>query len=100
MEPQEIKDNNKLIPLAIVVAGILVAAAIYFGGAKPASAPVGDAAVTTGDNITVAKVTSADHIIGNPNASVVVVEYSDLECPFCKVFHNTMHQIIDSYKTG
>ena len=36
-------------------------------------------------------VSSSDHILGNTNAKIVIVEYSDLECPFCKVFHNTMH---------
>ncbi len=35
-----------------------------------------------------------EHITGNPNAKIVVVEYSDLECPFCKMFQNTMQQII------
>jgi protein-disulfide isomerase len=41
-------------------------------------------------------VTEADHILGNPNAKIIIVEYSDLECPFCKQFHNTMHQIISN----
>jgi protein-disulfide isomerase len=35
--------------------------------------------------------------LGNPNAQVKVVEYADLECPFCKTFHTTMHQIMDYY---
>mgnify|MGYP001609130432 CR=1 FL=1 len=30
-------------------------------------------------------VSSSDHILGNINAKIVIVEYSDLECPFCKV---------------
>lgn len=38
-----------------------------------------------------------DHILGNPNAEVKVVEYADLECPYCKTFHTTMHQIMDYY---
>lgn len=36
-----------------------------------------------------------DHILGNKKAKIVIVEYSDLECPFCKVFHNTMHQVVE-----
>ena len=40
-------------------------------------------------------VSSEDHILGNKNAKIVIVEYSDLECPFCKVFHNTMHQVVE-----
>jgi len=38
-----------------------------------------------------------DHIRGNANAKVTLIEYSDLECPFCKNFHPTMQQIMDKY---
>src|SRR3989344_436551 len=40
-------------------------------------------------------VTSDDHIIGSLDAKIIIIEYSDLDCPFCKVFHNTMHQVIE-----
>jgi len=40
-------------------------------------------------------VSSDDHILGNIDAKIIIVEYSDLECPFCKVFHNTMHQVVE-----
>ena len=39
-----------------------------------------------------------DHIRGNPDAPVTIVEYSDFECPFCKRFHPTMKQIVDDSK--
>ena len=39
-------------------------------------------------------ISADDHILGNTNAKIIVVEYSDLDCPFCKTFHNTMHQVI------
>ncbi len=42
-------------------------------------------------------VTSQDHIRGSANASVKLIEYSDLECPFCKSFHPTMQQVIQQY---
>ena len=38
-----------------------------------------------------------DHIIGDKNAKVIIVEYSDTECPFCKVFHETLHQVVSEY---
>lgn len=42
-----------------------------------------------------------DHIRGNPDAPVKIVEYSDPECPFCKRFHQTMQQTMDEYgKSG
>lgn len=39
-----------------------------------------------------------DHIRGNKNAKVTLVEYSDLECPFCKRFHPTMQQAMQEYQ--
>lgn len=38
-----------------------------------------------------------DHIRGNKNAKVTVIEYSDFECPYCKTFHGTMQQILATY---
>jgi len=40
---------------------------------------------------------SRDHIYGNPNAPVSLIEYSDFECPFCKRFHDTANEIVDAY---
>jgi protein-disulfide isomerase len=42
-------------------------------------------------------ITNADYVRGNTNAKVTLVEYSDLECPFCKRFHPTMLQIMKEY---
>jgi len=36
-----------------------------------------------------------DHIMGDPNAEIMVIEYSDLECPYCKKFGNTMKEIMN-----
>ncbi len=45
-----------------------------------------------------AEVTSADHVRGDlTKAKVVVVEYSDFECPFCSRHHPTMEQIYEKY---
>ncbi len=87
---QAAASQNYAVPFAIVIAGFAIAGAIYFGdGKKPdvAAQPAG----------TVDPVTSADHILGNPNAKVVIVEYSDTECPYCKTFHATMNRIMSEY---
>jgi protein-disulfide isomerase len=38
-----------------------------------------------------------DVILGNPNAEVKIFEFSDFQCPYCAVFHEVMHQIVDEY---
>lgn len=42
-------------------------------------------------------ITDSDHIRGNKNAPVVLVEFSDLECPFCSRHHPTMQSIVKKY---
>lgn len=89
--------NNVSIPLAILAAGGLIALAIFFGGSRLGGGSLVGGAVSANNPIKIEPVSQNDRILGDPNASIVVVEYSDLECPFCKVFHNTMHQIVDEY---
>lgn len=36
-----------------------------------------------------------DHVFGNPDAEITLVEYSDFECPFCKRFHPTVKKLIE-----
>ncbi|MFZ6016004.1 MAG: DsbA family protein [Patescibacteria group bacterium] len=38
-----------------------------------------------------------DHVWGNKDAKVTVIEYSDFECPFCGRHYGTMKQIKDAY---
>ncbi len=37
-----------------------------------------------------------DHIYGNPDAKITLIEYSDFECPFCKRFHPTVKKLMDN----
>jgi len=39
-----------------------------------------------------------DHIRGSKDAQVIIVEYSDFECPFCERFHPTMQQAVEEYE--
>ncbi|PIR06525.1 MAG: hypothetical protein COV55_03255 [Candidatus Komeilibacteria bacterium CG11_big_fil_rev_8_21_14_0_20_36_20] len=38
-----------------------------------------------------------DWIRGNKTAKVSIVEFSDVDCPYCQKFHNTMQEIMDNY---
>lgn len=95
--------NNLAVPIAIVIAGALVAGAVYLGqkgDARDITPPTGiqqeeEELSTSLENM--APITSKDHIIGDPNALIKIVVYSDMECPFCKRFHSTMQQIMEEY---
>jgi protein-disulfide isomerase len=90
------KNNQQSIVSAILIAGVLIAGAILLKSNKP---PVTNALVANNAINTTFQgrpVSSSDHIIGNLNAKIVIVEYSDLECPYCKVFHATMHKVVEN----
>ncbi|EOX1519440.1 DsbA family protein [Vibrio cholerae] len=44
------------------------------------------------------KVEDGKHIYGDLGARFTLVEFSDMECPFCKRFHDTPKQIVDASK--
>lgn len=97
------KRDSIAIPIAIVIAAGLIAGAIYFSGSKP----TGTAGTLPTDQINspaaqnggapLRTVDASDHIRGNPNAPIMLVEYSDFECPYCKIFHETLQRIITEY---
>jgi protein-disulfide isomerase len=91
------------VPLAIVIAGGLIGGALYYSNLKGAK-ELAKAKVyetnTIGNKVDMKPVSNDDHILGNPNADVIIVEYSDTECPYCKVFHSTLRRVMDEYGKG
>ncbi len=103
MKPES-KKINHAIPIAVVIAGVFIAASILlkngpininWGRATPQTVESGTIGVENLDNLE--PITAEDHIIGNPDAPVKVIEYADFECPYCKGFELTMHRIINEY---
>ena len=93
--------ENIPLPLSVIIAGGLIAGAVYVSNTKrpvvAGNQPQAIAQQPTGDLEAMKAVTSDDHVRGNPDALVKIVEYSDPECPFCKRFHDTMKQVMDEY---
>ncbi len=94
------KEKDYLLPASIVIAALLIAGAwIYTAGLKniePKKSNQESGKITP--NIENVKPASADdHIFGNPNAEIKIIEFSDMECPFCKRFHATMKQAVNEY---
>jgi protein-disulfide isomerase len=99
MNTQNNKMNNLSIPAAIVIAGLMIAVGIASSKTEPKENVTDTPEVEQGQNLidNVRPITAEDHILGDPNAPVKIVEYSDFECPFCKRFHGTMNQVMDEY---
>ena len=61
--------------------------------------PNNNAAVPTGPTVNpdAIKLTSSDRVIGDPNAPITIVEFSDFQCPYCQNFHPNVQQLLDNY---
>ncbi|MBP6881389.1 MAG: thioredoxin domain-containing protein [Candidatus Pacebacteria bacterium] len=98
MEPTT-QPSSPAIPIAIVCGFTMIAIAIFFTN-KNDSSSVAQTATEDGTEMTEQApraVTEADYIRGNPNAPILMIEYSDYDCPFCKQYHATLNQIMDEY---
>lgn len=89
-------------PASILLGALFIAGVIYWGDGN--SRIANDPSRQGPDQVeaqkaleNIAPITAKDHIRGNPNAEVIIVEYSDSECPFCKRFHETMRQVMSEY---
>jgi protein-disulfide isomerase len=88
--------NPWAIPASIVIAGALIAGGIYLtrgGNSARSNLPL----TMNRPDITVAPITTKDKLLGSPNATVSLIEYSDLECPACKEYHKSLHELMDVY---
>ncbi len=96
------KKRDYLLPVSILVAAVLVAFAIVYSAGKSSGSQAANlpSAPQTGDFTKVQPVIASDHIMGNANAPVKVIEFADLECPYCQQFHQTMEQISQQYATS
>ncbi len=102
-ENQTKQQNPYIIPGSIVLAGLFIGAALIFssGGASSNIASVGSSSdggfgnnnSPTAENMR--PVRGSDHIFGNVDAPVTIVEYSDFECPFCLRLHPTLSRIVE-----
>lgn len=97
MEPTT-EESSPAIPIAIIGGFAMIALAIFFtnqaGGRPNTDSTQGE---QTQQESTARLVDETDYIRGNPNAPIMIVEYSDYDCPFCKQYHETMNRVIDEF---
>ncbi|MDP3973290.1 MAG: DsbA family protein [Candidatus Daviesbacteria bacterium] len=101
-------------PVAILISSFVISIAILLHGGiiKVGNLTTGSATQPTAAQPTqptqpeqpqlgsagdVEKLRDNDHVKGERSARILLIEYSDLECPFCKRFHPTAQQALDQY---
>ncbi len=75
-------------PAKSVGTGTVAAGAPVAAAPTPAAIPAGKVPV----------VSDSDHIRGDKNAKLTLVEYSDFQCPYCGAFAPTVDQILEANK--
>lgn len=79
---------------AIVLAGIIIAAAIVATNVTATAPAEADAPLPSGET-KVRGPQPDDHIMGSRDARLVLIEYSDFQCPFCARVHPTLKRLVD-----
>lgn len=112
MEQTQHNQNNFAVPLAIIIAGILIAGAVIYSAGKTPSgreavigngSPQAPGTQLGGSTVDIKNVdTNNEPYIGNPNAPVTLAYWFDFQCPFCKRFEQqSLPTLVDRYvKTG
>lgn len=81
--------------VSILIAGVIIAGAIVFTNHPGATAAANAAANVPGPvaSANVPAPSASDHIIGSPTAPIVLIEYSDFQCPYCQMIYPSLKQI-------
>jgi len=80
----------------IVVMGIIVFAIFRIAGEEEIISETGEAAVT-GETSEILDVRQKDWTKGNPDADVVIIKYSDFQCPACRFFAQADDLLSEEY---
>lgn len=98
---EEKRGRDLFLPASIIIAAVLIAGSVIYSSGKKSEAPADGSPEVENDAGAVVRqprpIDESDHIRGDKNARLIVVEYSDFECPFCKMFHETMKQAQEFY---
>lgn len=89
--------NNLTIPTAIIIAALIIGGAVILTKNNDNTSPDNKVKKEAEVKISIRPISGDDHILGSPNADIKLVEFSDTECPYCKMFHETMNKIADEY---
>lgn len=100
-EPKKVLSIS--IPAAIITAGAVIALALVLSGRTSApkdTKQVQNQAPTVTAPSKEVSIRNGDYVRGDlTKAQVVIVEYSDSDCPYCQRFHNTMKEVLSTYGT-
>lgn len=91
--PEEMKKLELTPSIAILVVGVLIAGTILFVNYYAPAQGALDKSKNS-SSLSIRPPSAKDHSIGSLDVPIVLVEYSDLQCPFCASIHPTLKRIV------
>lgn len=89
--------NKYTVPISILIAGLFVGGALVISKLQKDTP---NTEVTPTSLATIPLLNADDHYLGNPKAPIVIIEYSDYDCPFCAGYFNNMKKIVEELGKG
>ena len=83
------KSTIRTVIISISVLAVALLAYSFLGNDTPSNGTNGDKKDVT--------ITPADHIKGNPNATVTLVEFGDLQCPACQAYEPIVRELMEKH---
>ncbi|NWF70415.1 MAG: thioredoxin domain-containing protein [Chloroflexi bacterium] len=99
-EKAERQQRQRLLVAGLAAVAVVVVVIIILSN-LPADAPIPEYTQTRYQGLEVSQSSEGYPRIGNPNAPVVVKEYSSFDCPHCKTFHDdVLPGILERVRSG
>lgn len=83
------------VVLTVVASLLLIAVFVFFSGRQSTASEEGP---VSSEVKLLEEVNDSDHVKGSPEAAIVIVEYSDFECPACRSASLVLKQVSDQYE--
>jgi protein-disulfide isomerase len=81
--------------IAIIVAGVIIAGAIIYSNTQAAGPAAGGTQPLPSTQTNVRAPSAQDHIVGSLSAPLVLIEYSDFQCPYCNLINPTLKRLVN-----
>lgn len=88
---------DRVMSALLTVAALAIAAIVVVREFRPAVRPVAENSDKPQEVEQWDRILSTGRWIGDSSASIKIVEFGDLECPFCRTFHETIRNVRAKY---